>query len=39
VDALNKILGVGKKSLEIQKKSRNDIINRINHKFKILGSV
>ncbi|MEI6583870.1 MAG: hypothetical protein WCO43_09800 [Chitinophagia bacterium] len=39
VDALNKILGVGKKSLEIQKKSRNDVIHRINHKFKILCEV
>lgn len=39
VDSLNHILGLSKKSLEIQKKSRNDVIHRINHKFKILCEV
>jgi len=39
VESINHILGLSKKSLEIQKKSRNDVIHRINHKFKILGSV
>ena len=36
VEALNHILGLGKKSIEIQKKSRNDVIHRINHKFKVI---
>lgn len=36
VENLNHILGLSKKSLEIQKKSRNDVIHRINHKFKII---
>lgn len=39
VDTINRILGLSKKSLEIQKKSRNDVIHRINHKFKILCEV
>lgn len=36
VETLNHILGLSKKSLEIQKKSRNDVIHRINHKFKVI---
>ena len=35
VDDVNFILGLNKKTLEIQKKVRTETINRINHKFKI----
>jgi hypothetical protein len=35
VDEINFMLGLSKKSLEIQKKFRSEIINRINHKFKV----
>lgn len=34
VDEANQILGLNKKSLEIQRRFRNETINRINHKFK-----
>ncbi len=36
VEDLNKILGLGKKTLAIQKKTRSEILNRINHKYKNL---
>lgn len=36
VEVLNHLLGLSKKSLEIQKKSRNDVIHRINHKFRVI---
>ncbi len=36
VEELNNSLGLGKKSIEIQKKVRTESINRLNHKFKIL---
>ena len=36
VDEVNLILGLGKKSLEVQRKFRTETINRINHKFKVL---
>ena len=35
VDEMNTGLGLGRKSIEIQKKIRTESINRINHKFKI----
>jgi hypothetical protein len=35
VDELNTILGIKKKTIEIQKRVRNEAINRINHKFNI----
>ena len=35
VDEVNKILGLAKKTLEVQKKLRTEQIHRINHKFKI----
>jgi hypothetical protein len=35
VDELNKILGLSKKTLEVQKKLRTEQIHRINHKFKV----
>lgn len=38
VDDLNRILGVGKKTVEIQKKTRREILNRINNKYKKLYS-
>jgi len=33
VDELNSLLGIKKKTIEIQKRVRNEAINRINHKF------
>lgn len=36
VEDLNKILGLSKKSLEIQKKIRRELINNINYKFRIM---
>ncbi len=39
VDDINIALGLGKKSLEIQKKGRTEAINRINHKFKVIYEV
>ena len=36
VTDINFTLGIGKKSLEVQKKTRTETINRINHTFKIL---
>ena len=35
VDELNTILGIKKKSIEIQKRVRTEAINRINHKFNV----
>lgn len=35
VEEINAVLGLSKKTLEIQKKIRTETINRINHKFKI----
>ena len=35
VDELNNILGIKKKTIEIQKRVRTEAINRINHKFNI----
>jgi len=35
VDELNTILGIKKKTIEIQKRVRNEAINRINHKFNV----
>lgn len=35
VDEINAILGLSKKSLEVQKKLRTEMINKINHKFKV----
>ena len=35
VDELNTILGIKKKTIEIQKRVKNEAINRINHKFNI----
>jgi len=35
VEEINSLLGVSRKTLEIQKKVRTDVIHRINHKFKI----
>lgn len=39
VENINVSLGLGKKSLEIQKKGRTEAINRINHKFKVIYDV
>jgi hypothetical protein len=36
VEDINAALGLGRKSLEVQKKGRTETINRINHKFKII---
>ena len=36
VEDINAVLGLSKKSLEIQKKIRTETINRINHRFKII---
>ena len=36
VEDINIALGLGRKSLEIQKKGRTETINRINHKFKVI---
>jgi hypothetical protein len=36
VEDINTALGLGRKSLEVQKKGRTETINRINHKFKVL---
>ncbi|MEY5045932.1 MAG: hypothetical protein RL713_1157, partial [Bacteroidota bacterium] len=36
VEDINAVLGLSKKSLEIQKKIRTETINRINHKFKTI---
>lgn len=36
VEEINAVLGLSKKSIEIQKKIRTETINRINHKFKII---
>ena len=36
VEDINAALGLGKKTLEIQKKIRTETINRINHKYKII---
>ncbi|MDE3236433.1 MAG: hypothetical protein KGO81_10800 [Bacteroidota bacterium] len=38
VDRINQILGINKKSIEIQKRARMDIINKINYKFKTIHS-
>jgi hypothetical protein len=35
VEDVNTALGLGKKSLEIQKKVRTDTLNRINHRYKM----
>ncbi len=35
VDELNSILGIKKKTIEIQKRVRTEAINRINHKFNV----
>jgi len=35
VEEINRKMGLSRKSLEIQKKFRSEIINRINHKFKV----
>jgi hypothetical protein len=35
VEDINTALGLGRKSLEVQKKGRTETINRINHKFKV----
>lgn len=35
VEDVNTALGLGRKSLEIQKKTRTDTLNRINHRFKM----
>jgi len=39
VEEINTILGLSKKSLEIQKKVRTETINRINHKFRVIFEV
>ena len=39
VDDINLVLGLGKKTLEIQKKGRTEAINRINHKFRVIYDV
>jgi len=39
VEEVNKVLGLSKKTIEIQKKIRTETINRINHKFKVNFSV
>ena len=39
VEDVNKVLGLSKKTIEIQKKIRTETINRINHKFKVNFSV
>jgi hypothetical protein len=36
VEDINTALGIGKKTIEIQKKVRTETINRINHKYKII---
>ena len=36
VEDINTALGLGRKSLEVQKKGRTETINRINHKFKVI---
>lgn len=36
VEDINNLLGMGKKTIEVQKKIRTEAISRINHKFKIL---
>lgn len=36
VEEFNKMLGLSKKSFEVQKKTRREIINQINHKYKLL---
>ena len=36
MEDINFALGLGRKSLEVQKKTRTDTINRINHKFRVL---
>ena len=38
-DELNTLLGVRKKSLEVQKKTRTDMIHRINHKYRVMFGV
>jgi CRISPR/Cas system-associated exonuclease Cas4 (RecB family) len=35
VDELNSLLGIKKKTIEIQKRVRTEAINRINHKFNV----
>ena len=39
VDDINMVLGLGRKTLEIQKKGRTEAINRINHKFRLIHNV
>ena len=39
VEDINAALGLSRKTIEIQKKVRNETINRINHKFKIIFNV
>ena len=39
VDDINMVLGLGRKTLEIQKKGRTEAINRINHKFRVIYQV
>jgi hypothetical protein len=36
VEDINAMLGIGKKTIEVQKKIRTEAISRINHKFKVL---
>jgi hypothetical protein len=37
VDEVNNLLGLAKKTLEIQKKIRTETLNKINHKFRVLS--
>jgi hypothetical protein len=37
VEEINALLGIGKKTIEVQKKIRTEAISRINHKFRILS--
>jgi hypothetical protein len=36
VEDINAMLGIGKKTIEVQKKIRTEAISRVNHKFKVL---
>jgi len=38
VDEVNNVLGLAKKTLEIQKKIRTETLNKINHKFRVLSA-